>query len=121
MGENGNQRPGKLYYVILKIPGSGDVKLPARGINQESISHMAAIACAVNFPNINGYLIVDEDGVTVLEQVQAVDFMMAIASDLQRATGKQVMKAAVPIKGDVSNDDWNKMVDEARKQGKLIQ
>lgn len=46
---------------------------------------------------------------------------MAIATDLQKATGKQVMKAAVPIKGDVSTDDWNKMVEEARKQGKLIQ
>lgn len=111
---------GKMFYVVLKIPGSGDVRVPARALNQESISHMAAVACATNFPNINGYCIYADDGTTLLENVQAVDFIMAIASDLQKATGKQVLKAAVPIKGDVSNEDWNKMVDEARRQGKLI-
>lgn len=111
---------GKLFYVVLKVVGSGDVKLPVKAINQESVSHMASIACAVNFPNINGYCLYAEDQTTLLENVNAVDFIMAIAKDLAAATGRQVLKAAVPIKGDVSNDDWNKMVDEARKQGKLI-
>lgn len=111
---------GKLFYVILKVPGSGDVKLPVRAINQESVSHMAAIATAINFPNLNGYCIFAEDQTTLLENVNAADFIMAIAKDLAAATGRQPLKAAVPIKGDVSGDDWNKMVEEARKQGKLI-
>jgi hypothetical protein len=91
-----------------------------RAINQESVSHMAAIATSVNFPNLNGYCIFAEDKTTLLENVNASDFIMAIARDLQAATGRQVLKTAVPLKGNVSNDDWNKMVEENRKQGKLI-
>jgi len=110
----------KLFYVILKVPGTGDVKLPVRAINQESVSHMAAIATSINFPNINGYCIFAEDEKTLLENVNAVDFIMAIAKDLQAATGRQVLKTAVPLKGDISNEEWNKMVDDAREKGKLI-
>jgi hypothetical protein len=115
-----DEKPGKLFYVVLKVVGSGDVTLPVRAINQESVSHMAAIATSVNFPNLNGYCIFAEDKTTLLENVNASDFIMAIARDLQAATGRQVLKTAVPIKGNVSNEDWNKMVDDARKQGKLI-
>ncbi|HXX92246.1 MAG TPA: hypothetical protein VEN81_01350 [Planctomycetota bacterium] len=112
---------GKVFYIVLKVPGSQDVWVPVRAINQESVSHMAAIATATNFPNVNGYCIYAEDKATLLENVNAGDFIMAIAKDVQAATGKQIFKAAVPIKGNVSNDDWNKMVEDARQKGKLME
>jgi hypothetical protein len=114
------QQPMKMFYVALKVAGSPDVNIPVKALNQESVSHMAAIACAVNFPNINGYLIFGEDK-QLLENVNAMDFIAAIAKDLQARTGRQVLKTAVPLKGDISNDEWNKMVEDARQKGKLIE
>jgi len=115
-----SETPMKMFYIALKVAGSPDVNIPVKALNQESVSHMAAIACAVNFPNINGYLIFGEDK-QLLENVNAMDFIAAIAKDLQARTGRQVLKTAVPLKGDISNDEWNKMVEDARQKGKLIE
>lgn len=114
-----SEQPMKIFYIALKVAGCPDVNVPVKALNQESVSHMAAIATAVNFPNINGYLIYGEDK-TLLENVNAIDFISAIAKDLQARTGRQTLKGGVPLKGDISNDEWKKMVEDAREKGKLI-
>jgi len=111
---------GVPYIIELVVQGKA-VRIPSRCYNLESASHMALIVVATNYPNVQGYNILSPDGETLIEEVHPTKLFLEAAPTIQAITGQQPLKMAVPIVKSVKPDEFQKMVDDARAQGKLMQ
>lgn len=111
----------KATYLIEILVLDKAVRAPLTAISLESISQMASIFVAMNWPNVYGYNIYNADGTELLEMVNEVLFTNHFLKPIQQIAGSQVLKAAVPVVGAAAGgEDLVKLMEEARKAGRLI-
>ncbi len=111
----------QMSFIIELIVQGKSVRIPCQCYNQESASHTALVMVATNYPNVQGYNLLSADGETLLEEVQPTPLFIHAAPTIQAITGSQPMKMAVPIVKSVDPVEFQKMVDDAKAKGKLIQ
>jgi lipoate synthase len=110
----------KTYLVEILVLDKA-VRAPLSAISLESISHMASIFVAMNWPNVYGYNIFNETGTEVLEMVNVVAFTNHFMKTIQQIAGSQVLKSAVPVIGSgEQGENLVKLMEEARKAGRLM-
>lgn len=108
-------------FIIELIVQGKAVRVPAKCYNQESASHTALVVVATNYPNVSGYNILSADASELLEECQPTPLFINAAPIIQQITGQQPLKMAVPIVKTVDPKQWEKMVEDASNQKKLIQ
>lgn len=112
---------GSSYMVELVVLGKS-VRIPGKKVySLESLCHTCAIVVALNYPNVQGFNILSEDGETLLHEVHPTALLLAAAPTIQAITGQQPLKMAVPVVESVKPEEFKKMVDDARARGRLIQ
>jgi lipoate synthase len=110
----------KTYLVEILVLDKA-VRAPLSAISLESISHMASIFVAMNWPNVYGYNIFNETGTEILEMVNVVAFTNHFMKTIQQIAGAQVLKSAVPVIGaGEQGENLVKLMEEARKAGRLM-
>jgi hypothetical protein len=114
-------RKEKKTFLVEILVLDKAVRAPLSSISMESISHMAAVFVAMNWPNVYGYNIYNADGTELLEMVNAVAFTNHFLKSIQQIAGSQVLKAAVPVIGaGADGENLVKLMDEAKKAGRLM-
>jgi hypothetical protein len=114
-------RKEKKTFLVEILVLDKAVRAPLSSISMESISHMATIFVAMNWPNVYGYNIYNADGTELLEMVNAVAFTNHFMKSIQQIAGSQVLKAAVPVVGTgAGGENLVKLMDEAKKAGRLM-
>lgn len=108
-------------FVIELIVQGKSVRIPTQCYNQESASHNALIMVATNYPNVQGYNILSADGETLLEEVQPTGLFIHAAPIIQAITGQQPLKMAVPVVKSSNPENLQKMMEDAKAKGRLIQ
>lgn len=110
----------KTYLVELLVLDKA-VRAPLSSIGLDSISHMAAIFVATNWPNVHGYNIYSEDGSDILEMVNVMSFTAHFHKTVTQIAGAGVLKSAVPVIGaGAKGEDLVKLMEEAKKAGRLM-
>ena len=108
------------FMIELVVQGKS-VRIPCRCYNQESASKMALIMVATNYPNVQGYNLLTADGKTLLEEVQPTALFIHAAPIIQAITGQQPLRMAVPVVKSSNPENLQKMMEDAKAKGKLIQ
>lgn len=112
---------GNSYMVELIVMGKS-VRIPAAKVYSiESLLAVCSIVVATNYPNVQAFNILTEDGETMLHEVHPTPLIMFAAPTIQQITGQQPLKMAVPVVSTVKPEDFQKMVDDAKAKGKLLQ
>lgn len=111
----------RVTYLVEILVLDKAVRAPLTSISLESISHMASIFVAMNWPNVYGYNIYNADGTELLEMVNVVAFTNHFMPSIQQIAGAQVLKSAVPVIGaGEGGENLVKLMEEARKAGRLM-
>jgi hypothetical protein len=112
---------GQSYMVELVVVGKS-VRVPAQKVYSiESLLASCAIVVATNYPNVSGFNILSADGETLLHEAHPTPLLMHAAPIIQQITGQQPLRMAVPVISSAKPGEFEKMVESARAQGKLIQ
>lgn len=132
MGDNGaaasvptlqdmvNRREKKTYLMEILVLDKA-VRAPLSAISMESLSSMASIFVATNWPNVHGYNIYNAEGTEILEMVNVIAFTNHFLKPIQQIAGTQVLKSAVPVMGAGANgENLQKLMEEAKAAGRLI-
>lgn len=110
----------KTYLVEILVLDKA-VRAPLSAISMESISHMASVFVAMNWPNVYGYNIYNAEGTEILEMVNVVLFTNHFMKTIQEIAGSQVLKSAVPVIGTgAGGENLVRLMEEARKAGRLM-
>jgi hypothetical protein len=112
---------GQSYIIELVVMGKS-VRVPAGSIYSiEGLIGIGAIVVATNFPNVSGFNILSADGETLLHEVHPTPLLMHAAPIIQQITGQQPLKLAVPVVASVKPEEFDKMVQDAKARGRMIQ
>jgi hypothetical protein len=117
----------QLFYVALMVNGKTyHVQNPLSAPNQESLAAVMSAIVAINIPQVTGFELYRhnsdyEQNREFLMYCPVMDVMMGLQPTVQQLVGKQVFKAAVPVKGSTANgENLQALFDEAKKAGKQI-
>lgn len=115
------KKKGKVTFIVeLKVLDKV-VRAPLAAVSQESLSHMAAIMVATNWPNVNGYNIYNADGTEILEMVDVIQFTNHFMKSIQAIAGSQILRSAIPVvQVGPEGKNLQELMEEARKAGRLI-
>lgn len=112
---------GKSYWIELIVLGKA-IRIPARQIySLEGLIGLCSVIVSTNYPNVQGFNILSEDQETLLHEVHPTGLLIAAAPIIQQITGQQPLRAAVPVISSANGENLQKMIDDARTKGRLIQ
>jgi len=114
-------KKGRKTFLVDVLVLDQRVRAPLSAVSLESITSMANIFVATNWPNVHGFVVYNEDGTEVLVVVDGTAFANHFANSILQVTGRQVLKGAVPVIGATEKgQDLVNLMDEAKRRGKQM-
>lgn len=114
-------KKGRKTFLVDVLVLDQRVRAPLSAVSLESITSMATIFVATNWPNVHGFIVYNEDASEVLAVVDGTAFANHFANSILQVTGRQVLKGAVPVIGATEKgQDLVNLMDEAKRRGKQM-
>lgn len=114
-------KKGRKTFLVDVLVLDQRVRAPLSAVSLESITCMATIFVATNWPNVHGFIVYTEDGSEVLAVVDGTAFANHFANSILQVTGRQVLKGAVPVIGATEKgQDLVNLMNEAKNRGKMM-